>query len=101
MDGHGFITNMLNAMAKDKKLSPEVSMPELARALFNGKPTNELELIKRLISFREKYKLDYITVLPLPGRPPTVRFWKIEEDKELPEKETKKLPEELNEHNND
>lgn len=85
MDGHVFITNMLKAISKDEKLMPEISMAELAMVLFNGKPTKELALIKRLIGLRKEYGLDYVTVLPSQSKPPTVRFWKIKEIKALPE----------------
>ena len=90
MDGHGFISDMIKAMERDKNLVPEILMPQLAKILFSGRPTKMVELTEKLISFREKYGIDYITVLPTPGKPAIVRFWKI--------KEISKLPEEINEH---
>ena len=93
MNGQGFINKLLEDMAADKSLIIEIPMPELAKILFNGKPVKELELMQRLMNFREKYSLDYIVTLPSAGRPPMARFWKI--------KETVELPEESDEHDND
>ena len=93
MDGQGFINKLLKDLTKDKKLIPEIPMPELARMLFSVKPVKEYDLIKRLIGFREKYGLDYVVALPNGRRPPMVRFWKTEK--------TIELSEVTDEHNND
>ena len=93
MDGHGFITKTKQDMVKDTKLMQEITMPELARILVNGKPVKELDLGTKFIKLREDYGLDYIVALPKSRRPPMVRFWEINK--------TKELSEELNEHYND
>jgi len=78
------MTSMLDAMSKDEKLMPEIPIPEIIRILFNSNPTQN-ELTKKLIYLKHEYNVDYVILLPYGKLPPTIRFWKTKEIKELQE----------------
>ena len=73
-------------LAENKNNMPEVPIHTFLKTWFHKTPYNELEFVRKMAEFADRYNFGYLTVLDKRKRGKAVRFWDKEKPKLLKEK---------------